>query len=109
MILRNHGTLTVGETVAEAFAVMYWLERSCSTQVAAQAGGGRLRTPDSSIQSLMQAATFVQVIEERQGLKIGSIEEVAYRMGFIDAEQLKCVAEPLRKSGYGEYLLGLLK
>ncbi len=62
-----------------------------------------------TIQSLMQAATFVQVIEERQGLKIGSIEEVAYRMGFIDAEQLKCVAEPLRKSGYGEYLLGLLK
>ncbi|TXK52867.1 glucose-1-phosphate thymidylyltransferase RfbA [Pontibacter qinzhouensis] len=62
-----------------------------------------------TIQSLMQAATFVQVIEERQGLKIGSIEEVAYRMGFIDAEQLKRVAEPLRKSGYGDYLLNLLR
>jgi glucose-1-phosphate thymidylyltransferase len=61
-----------------------------------------------TIQSLMQAATFVQVIEERQGLKIGSIEEVAYRMGFIDAEQLQKVAEPLKKSGYGDYLLGLL-
>ncbi|WP_242926383.1 glucose-1-phosphate thymidylyltransferase RfbA [Pontibacter vulgaris] len=62
-----------------------------------------------TIQSLMQAATFVQVIEERQGLKIGSIEEVAYRMGFIDAGQLQRVAEPLRKSGYGEYLLSLIK
>jgi glucose-1-phosphate thymidylyltransferase len=61
-----------------------------------------------TIQSLMQAATFVQVIEERQGLKIGCIEEVAYRMGFINAEQLQRVAEPLRKSGYGEYLLRLL-
>lgn len=55
--------------------------------------------------SLMQAGQFVQVIEERQGLKIGCIEEVAYRMGFIDAEQLRKAAEPLVKSGYGEYLL----
>jgi len=53
----------------------------------------------------MQAAQFVQVIEERQGLKIGAIEEVAYRMGYIDREQLIRIAEPLRKSGYGEYLL----
>lgn len=58
-----------------------------------------------TIQSLMQAAQFVQVIEERQGLKIGAIEEVAYRMGYITKEQLKEVAEPLVKSGYGEYLL----
>jgi glucose-1-phosphate thymidylyltransferase len=55
--------------------------------------------------SLMQAGQFVQVIEERQGLKIGCIEEVAYRMGFINAEQLRAVAEPLVKSGYGQYLL----
>ncbi len=59
--------------------------------------------------SLMQAGQFVQVIEERQGLKIGCIEEVAYQMKFINAEKLKEVAEPLRKSGYGEYLLRLLK
>ena len=60
-------------------------------------------------QSLMQAAQFVQVIEERQGLKIGAIEEVAYRMGYISKEELKQIAEPLRKSGYGEYLLNLFK
>lgn len=59
--------------------------------------------------SLMQAGQFVQVIEERQGLKIGCIEELAYRMGFIDAKQLEEIAEPLVKSGYGEYLLRLIK
>ena len=59
--------------------------------------------------SLMQAGQFVQVIEERQGLKVGCIEEVAYRMGFITAAQLRDLAEPLRKSGYGDYLLNVLK
>ncbi len=59
--------------------------------------------------SLMQAGQFVQVIEERQGLKIGCIEEIAYRKGFIDKEQLKKVATPLVKSGYGTYLLNLIK
>ena len=58
--------------------------------------------------SLMQAGHFVQVIEERQGLKIGCIEEVAYRNGFINAEQLKQLASGLVKSGYGNYLLELL-
>lgn len=62
-----------------------------------------------TIQSLMQAGQFVQVIEERQSLKIGAIEEVAYRMGYINGEQLKKIAEPLCKSGYGEYLLKILK
>lgn len=57
--------------------------------------------------SLMQAGQFVQVIEERQGLKIGCIEEVAFNMGFINREQLIKVAEPLTKSGYGNYLLKL--
>lgn len=55
--------------------------------------------------SLMQAGQFVQVIEERQGLKIGAIEEVAYRMGYITKKQLKTIAEPLCKSGYGQYLM----
>jgi glucose-1-phosphate thymidylyltransferase len=59
--------------------------------------------------SLMQAGQFVQIIEERQGLKIGCIEEIAYRMGFINAEQLRAVATPLVKSGYGEYLLRMIK
>jgi len=59
--------------------------------------------------SLMQAAQFVQVIEERQGLKIGCIEEVAYRNGFINEEQLLKLANPLLKSGYGQYLLSLVQ
>jgi glucose-1-phosphate thymidylyltransferase len=58
--------------------------------------------------SLMQAGQFVQVIEERQGLKIGCIEEIAYRMGFINKEQLHQLAKPLLKSGYGTYLMGLI-
>ena len=59
--------------------------------------------------SLMQAGQFVQVIEERQALKIGCIEEVAFRMNFIDGEQLNKLAQPLLKSGYGEYLVNLIK
>ena len=59
--------------------------------------------------SLMQAGQFVQVIEERQGLRIGCIEEVAYKKGFIGADQLAMLAQPLLKSGYGEYLMKLLR
>jgi glucose-1-phosphate thymidylyltransferase len=59
--------------------------------------------------SLMQAGQFVQVIEERQGLKIGSIEEVAWRMKYIDDSQLEKIASPLVKSGYGSYLINLIK
>lgn len=59
--------------------------------------------------SLMQAGQYVQVIEERQGQKIGCIEEIAYRMGYINAEQLEKLAEPLVKSGYGEYLMNLVR
>lgn len=59
--------------------------------------------------SLMQAGQFVQVIEQRQGLKIGCIEEIAYRKGFISSDQLKQLAQPLVKSGYGTYLLQLIK
>jgi glucose-1-phosphate thymidylyltransferase len=60
-----------------------------------------------TFQSLMQAAQFVQVIEERQGLKIGSIEEAAYKMGYINREQLHRLAQPLLKSGYGNHLFQL--
>ncbi len=59
-------------------------------------------------ESLMQASQFVQVIENRQGFKIGCIEEIAYRKGFINKEQLLKIAEPLTKSGYGQYLLNIL-
>ncbi|MEW2145009.1 glucose-1-phosphate thymidylyltransferase RfbA [Micromonospora vinacea] len=58
--------------------------------------------------SMMQAAEFVRVVEERQGLKIGCVEEVAWRAGLIDDAQLRALAEPLTKSGYGDYLLRLL-
>ncbi len=61
-----------------------------------------------TFQSLMQASQFVEVIEERQGLKIGAIEMAAFEMGYIDREQFKTLAEPLLKSGYGVNLLGVL-
>lgn len=70
-------------------------------------GRGTAWLDTGTFASLIQAANFVQVIEERQGLKVGCIEEIAYRMGFIDEEQLRKVAAPLVKSGYGEYLLRL--
>jgi glucose-1-phosphate thymidylyltransferase len=71
-------------------------------------GRGTTWLDTGTFQSLMQANQYVQVIEERQGRKIGCIEEAAYRMGYIDAEQLRDIAEPLRKSGYGEYLINLV-
>ena len=58
---------------------------------------------------LLQAAQFVEVVESRQGLKISCIEEIAWRMGYIDGEQLRALAGPLAGSGYGDYLLDLLK
>jgi glucose-1-phosphate thymidylyltransferase len=61
-----------------------------------------------TFESMNDAGTFVQVIEERQGIKIGSIEEAAWRQGFINNDQLKALADPLIKSGYGQYLLSLL-
>lgn len=59
--------------------------------------------------SLLQAGNYVSIIEERQGLKVGCIEEVAYRAGFIDQSQLQKLAEPLMKSGYGQYLISILE
>jgi glucose-1-phosphate thymidylyltransferase len=82
-----------------------YLRRGALTVTVLERGTAWLDT--GTFGSLMQAAEFVQVVEERQGLKIGCIEEVAFREGYIDADQLRALAEPLRKSGYGEYLLGL--
>ncbi len=61
-----------------------------------------------TFESMMQASEYVRVIEERQGLKIGCIEEIAWRAGWINDDQLAVLAEPLRKSGYGTYLDRLL-
>ncbi len=72
-------------------------------------GRGSAWLDTGTFRSLMQASQFVQVIEDRQGRKIGCIEEAAYKMGFINDEQLKKLAEPLLKSGYGDYLLSLIK
>jgi glucose-1-phosphate thymidylyltransferase len=71
-------------------------------------GRGTAWLDTGTFTSLMQAAEFVRVIEERQGFRIGSPEEVAWREGFIDDAGLRAVAEPLVKSGYGEYLMSLL-
>jgi len=60
-------------------------------------------------ESLMQAGDFIRVIEERQGLKVSCVEEIAYRMGYIDAAQLEKLAKPLIKNGYGQYLMDILK
>jgi glucose-1-phosphate thymidylyltransferase len=72
-------------------------------------GRGNAWLDTGTFESLMQAAQFVEVIEHRQGLKIGCIEEIAYRMGYIDKTQLLAVAEPLKKSGYGDYLVKLVE
>jgi len=72
-------------------------------------GRGTTWLDTGTFASLMQANQYVQVIEERQGRKIGCIEEAAYRMGYIDNAKLLEIAEPLRKSGYGEYLVNLVK
>jgi len=62
-----------------------------------------------TFESLAAASEFIRVIEQRQDYKIGCMEEVAYRMGYIDEEQLEKIATPLLKSGYGEYLMRLIK
>ncbi len=72
-------------------------------------GRGTAWLDTGTFDSLMQASQFVEVIQSRQGLKISCIEEIAYRKGFIDKDQLCKLAEPIKKSGYGEYLLNLLK
>ncbi len=85
----------------------YYLERNKLKVGLLSRGTAWLDT--GTFSSLNQASQFVEVLEERQGLKVGCIEEIAYKKGFINAEQLKQLAQPLLKSGYGVYLMDLLK
>lgn len=85
----------------------YYLERGKLKVGILDRGTAWLDT--GTFSSLLQASHYVEVIEQRQGLKIGCIEEIAYQMGFISADQLAQVAEPLLKSGYGQYLLSLIE
>lgn len=71
-------------------------------------GRGYAWLDTGTFDSMVEAVNFIRTIEDRQGLKISCIEEIAYQMGYIDKEQLKKIAEPLKKSGYGEYLLNLI-
>ncbi len=84
----------------------YYLERGLLK--VGMLGRGTAWLDTGTFESLMQASQFVGAIEQRQGLKIGCIEEVAFRMGYIDAARLESLAQPLLKSGYGQYLLDLL-
>lgn len=84
-----------------------YLRRGALTVTVLDRGTAWLDT--GSIDALMAAGEFVRVVEQRQGLKIGCIEEIAWRSGFIDDEQLLALAEPLRRSGYGDYLRSLLE
>ena len=85
----------------------YYLERKKLKVYKIDRGTAWLDT--GTFKSLIEANQFVQVVEERQGLKVGCIEEIAYNMGFINKEQLAAIAEPLLKSGYGQYLMNLVK
>lgn len=85
----------------------YYLERNLLKVCKMDRGTAWLDT--GTFHSLIDATQFVQVVEDRQGLKVGCIEEAAYKMGFINAAQLEEIAQPLLKSGYGQYLLNLIK
>jgi glucose-1-phosphate thymidylyltransferase len=71
-------------------------------------GKGTAWLDTGTFESLMQASHYIQVIEDRQGVKIGCIEEAAFKMGFITADELRTLAQPLLTSGYGDYLLSLV-
>lgn len=74
-----------------------------------QLGRGTAWLDTGTHDSLLQAATFIEAIEQRQGLKVSCVEEIAYRMGYIDAAQLEALAAPLMKSNYGDYLMQVLE
>ena len=84
----------------------HYLQAGRLTVTALDRGTAWLDT--GTVDSLMAAGQFVQVVEARQGLKVGCVEEIAWREGFLTDDQLAALAEPLRKRGYGDYLLGLL-
>ena len=94
-----------GELEITAINDHYLSERRLSVTVLDR---GTAWLDTGTVDSLMAAGQFVQVVEQRQGLKIGCIEEIAWREGFLDDDTLRALAEPLRKSGYGDYLLALL-
>jgi len=84
-----------------------YLKRDCLKVVAIKRGTAWLDA--GTFESLMESSQYVRVIQERQGMKIGCIEAVAYSRGYIDKDQVRKLAEPLLKSGYGEYLMGLIE
>jgi glucose-1-phosphate thymidylyltransferase len=105
-IARNIRPSARGELEISAVNEEY-LSRGTLTLTVLERGTAWLDT--GTVDSLMAAGEFVQVLEQRQGLKVGCVEEVAWREGFIDDEQLRQLAGPLMPSGYGEYLMGLLQ
>ncbi len=95
-----------GELEITTLNQMYLDDGALSVQLL---GRGYAWLDTGTYASLLQAGQYVQTVEERQGLKIGCVEEVAYRKGFINADQVRACAEPLMKSGYGNYLLSILE
>jgi len=104
-IAKNIKPSARGEYEITDINIEYLKRKKLSVQLL---GRGSAWLDTGTFTSLIQASQFVQVIEDRQGRKIGCIEEAAFKMGFIDSDQLKKLAQPLLKSGYGQYLMSLI-